>query len=97
MITLHHHRETLAQLDDLRSKSKAIKSERDELKVSLREKNIATLIFILGQILTGFGINLVTSSSVGGWLVFGCGLLCTVVALSCGLFRKKKNYTDAGY
>jgi WXG100 protein secretion system (Wss), protein YukD len=88
MITLHHYRETLAQLDDLRSTSKEIELERDELKASLREKNTATLFFVLGQLQTGFGINLITNRSPGGWFLFLCGLACTLGALYCVFFGR---------
>jgi hypothetical protein len=88
-ITLHHYRETLAQLDDVRSKSKETEFERDELKASLREKNTATLFFVLAQLQTGFGINLITNSSTGGWFIFLCGLTCTAGALYCVFFGKR--------
>jgi hypothetical protein len=88
-ITLHHYRETLTQLDDVRSISKETALERDELKASLREKNIATLFFVLAQLQTGFGINLITNRSPGGWFLFLCGLGCTVGALYCVFFGKR--------
>jgi hypothetical protein len=74
MMTLHSYRATLFQLDDSRQELKKAHATIDELLDKLKEKNIATALLILGQIQIGFGTNLITSGSSGGWFVFLAGL-----------------------
>ena len=59
---------------------------RVKLLDRLKEKNIATVLLILGQIQIGFGINLVTNRSAGGWFVFLSGLAVNIGALYFSVF-----------
>lgn len=89
-MTLHSYRTTLVQLANASQELKITRKENEQLLERLREKNIATLLLVLGQIQTGFGVNLVTSNSTGGWLVFGAGLVWTAAALCFPFFAKRK-------
>lgn len=90
-LALLHYRDTLSQLADVHTELEKTTEEAQQLKDSLREKNIATLLLVVGQIQTGFGINLITDHSTGGWLVFLSGLIWTMAALCLAIFGRKKN------
>ena len=81
MMTLHSFRTSLNQLDDSQREVKKAKEEIDQLQDRLKDKNIATVLLILGQIQLGFGINLITNQSTGGWFVFLAGLAVNLGAL----------------
>jgi hypothetical protein len=86
MMTLHSYRTTLSQLDDTRQELRNAKEEIEQLLDRLKEKNIATALLILGQVQVGFGTNLVTSNSTGGWFVFLAGLALNLGALYFSFF-----------
>jgi hypothetical protein len=72
-MTLHAYRTTLVQLETAREDLKLCKQQNENLQERLREKKIATLLLVFGQIQTGFGINLITIGTTGGWLVLWQG------------------------
>jgi len=57
----------------------------------LKEKSLATVLLLLGQIQIGFGTNLVTNSSTGGWFVFFSDLAMNLRALFFTLFGLKRH------
>jgi hypothetical protein len=90
MMTLHSYRTTLSQLEDvkreLQNKILDIEEQRDKLK----EKNIATVLLLLGQIQIGFGTNLITNNSMGGWFIFIAGVAINLGALYFSFFGFKQ-------
>jgi hypothetical protein len=78
-MTLHSYRATLSQLDDYRQRLDDKVAQVESLRDELKERNIATVLLLLGQILVGFGTNLITGDQNGGWLVLASG-----VAVDCG-------------
>jgi hypothetical protein len=87
IMTLHSYKATLAQLADSHQQIRAAEQEVGELRDRLRERNIAALLFLLGQIQIGFGTNLVTQKSEGGWFVFLCGVAVNLGALWFSFFH----------
>jgi hypothetical protein len=90
MMTLHSYRASLTQLEDSRQELKDSEEEIRHLNDRLKEKNIATVLLLLGQIQIGFGTNLVTNASVGGWFVFLSGLAMNIGALFFSFFGLKR-------
>lgn len=91
MMTLHSYRASLLQLDDSRRELKNAQEEIRYLNDRLKEKNIATVLLVLGQIQIGFGTNLVTNGSIGGWFVFLTGLAMNIGALFFSFFGLKRS------
>lgn len=90
MMTLHSYRASLIQLEELTQALKDAEEEIRYLHDRLKEKNIATGLLLLGQIQVGFGTNLVTNGSTGGWFVFLAGLGINIGALFFSLFGLKR-------
>jgi hypothetical protein len=93
MMTLHSYKESLSQIDQYKQELANSKEQTEQLRDQLKEKNIATILLILGQIQIGFGTNLITNNSNGGWFVFILGLTLNIGALYFSFFgvgRKKR-------
>jgi hypothetical protein len=86
MMTLHSYRASLTHLEESRQELKSAEEEIRRLNDRLKEKNIATVLLLLGQIQIGFGTNLVTNGSAGGWFVFLSGLAMNLGALYFSFF-----------
>src|SRR5919205_1065285 len=59
MMTLHSYRASLTQLEDSRQELRNAEEEISHLNDRLKEKNLATVLLLLGQIQIGFGTNLI--------------------------------------
>jgi hypothetical protein len=90
MMTLHSYKSSLSHLEDSRQEVKEAEAEINRLNDRLKEKNIATILLILGQIQIGFGTNLITNGSTGGWFVFLSGLAINLGALYFSFFGIKR-------
>jgi hypothetical protein len=86
MMTLHSYKESLSQIDQYKEELMHSKEQIELLRDQLKERNIATVLFILGQIQIGFGTNLITNNSNGGWFVFILGLALNIGALYFSFF-----------
>jgi hypothetical protein len=86
MMTLHSYKASLTQLEDSRQDLRGAEEEIRRLNERLKEKNIATVLLLLGQIQIGFGTNLITNGSSGGWFVFLAGLAVNVGAIFFSFF-----------
>jgi|ERR1051325_3113879 hypothetical protein len=91
MMTLHSYRTTLTQLEDSREELREADEEIGQLNDRLKEKNIATMLLLLGQIQIGFGTNLITNGLTGGWFVFLSGVAVNMGALFFSLFGLKRS------
>jgi hypothetical protein len=94
-MALHHHRDTLLKLATVREELATANHDVRRLADRLRDKNISTLLLLLGQILTGFGVSLITAKSVGGWLVFLAGLILSLGALSLPVLVKRRDRPES--
>ncbi len=90
MMTLHSYKASLTQLDESHQELKSAEEEIGRLNDRLKEKNIATVLLLLGQIQIGFGTNLVTNGSTGGWFVFLSGLAMNLGALFFSFFGLRR-------
>jgi WXG100 protein secretion system (Wss), protein YukD len=86
MMTLHSYRSTLSQLDDYRRDLLQSEHLIERLNDRLKERNISAALFILGQVQVGFGTNLITNNSSGGWFVFLSGVALNLGALWFSFF-----------
>jgi len=90
LMTLHNYRASLTQLEDSSQELRSANEEIRHLNERLKERNIATVLLLLGQVQIGFGTNLITNSSTGGWFVLIAGLAMNVGALFLSFFRLKR-------
>lgn len=86
MMTLHSFKSSLTQLEASRHSLRSAEEEIRHLNERLKEKNIATVLLLLGQIQIGFGTNLITNGSSNGWFVFLAGLTLNVGAIIFSFF-----------
>ena len=90
MMALHSFKSSLTQLEASRQSLKSAEEEVRHLNERLKEKNIATVLLLLGQIQIGFGTNLITNGSSSGWFVFLAGLTLNVGAIIFSFFPLRR-------
>lgn len=90
-MTLHSYRDTLDELENTYVNLNNAEKEIERLHDRMKDKNIATGLFILGQIQIGFGTNMITGNAVGGWFMFFTGIAVTIGALYYSFIGTKRN------
>jgi len=81
LMTLHSYRTSLTQLQDSHRELREAEEQNRQLLDRLKEKNIATVLLLIGQIQIGFGTNLITNGRMGAWFIFLSGLALNLGAL----------------
>lgn len=80
----------LSRYENLENQNEKQKEEISRLRTENSDKQTGTILLILAQIITAFGVNLVTGDDKSGWIVFAAGMIITIFSLYFSMHKNNE-------